>query len=264
MIQATSDEVVAEPFPHVIRQPFLDPEFYARLRADFPADHLFDREVNVGGRSGRDIYRGDLQMDELLTNSEAWRAFHDFINSEAYLHKTIELFGKYFEKFDCLVPAGNARFTEFTEQREDLVTKSRVSATFSALRDKLRHVDPADLYSRFDIHQGALSYGKPIHCDRTNRLVSMIVYFCDADEIECDGGDLGIYAHKQKKSYRQYERHPREEHTTRVASVRPKENLGAFFLCSNNSYHSVDAIKSQSGFRDFIYVNLSSRAKTIW
>ncbi len=67
------EEVVDEPFPHIIKDDVLDPEFYDILRRDFPSDRVFDQNATVGGRAGRDIYRGDPAYESLLRDSRAWR-----------------------------------------------------------------------------------------------------------------------------------------------------------------------------------------------
>lgn len=59
-------------------------------------------------------------------------------------------------------------------------------------------------------------------------------------------------------------RHPRAEDVDVVATLSPKENLGVFFPCSNNSYHGVNALKSQSAARDFLYINISTDSDTAW
>ena len=264
MIQVHASDVVATPFPHVVAQPFLEPEFYSRLRAEFPSDDLFERDESIGGRSGRDIYRGDREMDALLAASPAWTQLHDYINSASYLDDTLELFGRYLEEFDCKVEQEQFHFVDHIEPRTDLASKSAAASKLASVRKRLQKTDPSDLYCRLDIHQGGVAYGKPIHCDRPNRLVSMIVYFCDQDEIDCDGGELGLHRHLETKPYRDYERHPKPSSTAQIGTIAPKHNLGVFFLCSNNSYHSVEAVRSQRGYRDFIYVNLSSRGPELW
>lgn len=123
--------------------------------------------------------------------------------------------------------------------------------------------DPNEQFIRFDIEQFKQGYYKPLHCDNASRLVSFLVYFCDADELEMKGGDLGIHEHLQRKEPPAYERSPSDEDTRLVATLRPKENLGIFFLCSNNSYHSVTPVESMNDYRRFIYTNVSSCADII-
>lgn len=258
-------DVKDTPFPHIIKEQFLEPALYGRLRKDFPSKEVFDMNSTVGGRAGRDLYRGDPAYDELLIRSSAWREFHDFINSPAYIAITLELFGAHLMKFECDVDPAKARFVDYVEEREVLADKSRIGRMAEGVMQKLQGAkNKDDLFVRLDLGQAAVGYGKPIHCDRPNRLTSMLVYLCDADEIALRGGELIIHEHKEKKPYRAYERHPKEEDTREVLRLRPKHNLGVFFVCSNNSYHSATAVTAQKGYRDFLYISISSRAPTIW
>lgn len=252
-------DVQGDPFPHVSSNPFLDPTLYERLRSEFPSDQLFDRSSTEGGRSGRDLYRGDEEMDELLAASPAWSEFHAFLNSPRFLDFTLDLFGDRLRDLGCTVDPGDMRFVDWTEPRGDLAGKKR---SFSLGRKRAGAAE--EMYCRLDLHQGGASYAKPVHCDRPNRLVSMIVYFVDAEEIECQGGDLGIHRSTSGAPVSVLPRHPKPETTEMVATVTPEQNRGLFFPCSNNSYHSVSAIESTKGYRDFAYINLSSRADSIW
>src|ERR1700730_4139962 len=78
-------DVVPEPFPHIMKDNFIDARLYARLKAEFPSDDIFDRNTSVGGRAGRDLYRGDQAYDTLLKTSPAWCEFYEFINSSVYV-----------------------------------------------------------------------------------------------------------------------------------------------------------------------------------
>ena len=252
-------DVQNEPFPHVSAEPFLDPGLYDRLRREFPADALFDSSSTEGGRSGRDLYRGDAEMSELLSRSPAWNEFHSYLNSPEFLDFTLSLFGDRLGDLGCTVDPEDMTFVDWTEPRGDLAAKRR---SFSLARK--REGSPEEMYCRLDVHQGGASYAKPVHCDRPNRLVSMIIYFVDAEEIQCRGGDLGIHKSTSGASVDVLPRHPKPDTTEIVTTITPTQNRGLFFPCSNNSYHSVSAIESTQGYRDFAYINLSSRSKTIW
>jgi len=261
ILNVSRQEVVTEPFPHVIKEGMIEVDFYRRLKAEFPSDKLFDgRGKKIGARTGRDFYQGDAGFDEFLAQSPTWRAFHAYMHSPRFLQLTLDLFGEHLERFGCRVDPARARLVDFTENRFRVWWRARKARWFGAGGQK----DPNDLFVRFDIEQGTTGYAKPVHCDNPSRLVSLLVYFCDADEIGMEGGDLRIHEHLQKKPYTEYERHPKPEDTRIVASYRPRENFGAFFLCSNNSYHSVTAVTAVKDYRRFIYMNLSSTADSIW
>jgi hypothetical protein len=265
-LRVAASDVLAEPFPHVVKDEILDRGLFDRLRAEFPPDAAFDGNMRLGGRAGRDLYPGDPAYDELLKRSPAWREFHDFIVSPDFVALTMRLFGPYLRTFECAVDPERARFVDFVESRETLAEKGR---TIVEVMQRTRHrlFRPAatdDLFVRLDLAQGAKGYAKRVHCDRPNRLVSLLVYFCDADEIGLEGGELVLYEHVRKKPYRRYERHPQVEDTREIGRVRPKQNRGVFFLCTNNSYHGATEVVKQRRFRDFVYISAASRATWIW
>ena len=264
-LNVTRDEVSTDPFPHVIKDGFLDADLYARLEAEFPPVELFKAAAGPGGRAGLDLYEDDPQYGEMLAASPAWREFYDFINSERYVRSLIDLFGDQFAHFESRVDPQLATYDHYVEPRQELAKKSRLGRRLNQLQTALAPGRNAnDLFVRLDLALGGIGYGKPVHCDRPNRLSSMLVYFCDADEIGMDGGELVIHAHKQKKAYRDYERHPKAEDVTEVARLSAKPNRGVFFLCSNNSYHSATEVTAQKDYRRFVYISISSRAKRCW
>ncbi len=255
------EDVVADPYPHAIKQGMLREDFYRRLRSEFPSDELFDgRGSRFGARTGRDLYRGDPGFEEFLSGSGAWQEFYDYVNSPAFLQYTLSLFGPHLERFQCRIDPGRAHLVDHVEGRFSTWWRSRKARWFGWGRDD----DADELFVRFDLEQSGTGYDKPVHCDNPSRLVSMIVYFCDAEEIGMEGGVLRVHEHLERKAYRDYERMPPEDRTKVVRELVPRENLGAFFLCSNNSYHSVTAVRSIRDYRRFIYLNLSSTAEHIW
>ncbi len=265
ILNVSPEDVISQPFPHILKDNFVEPRLYRRLKAEFPPDEVFARNTSLGGRTGRDLYRGDALYDELLRTSPAWREFYEYINSPAYMDLMLDLFGRYIDVFGCKVQSNNASFVDYIEPREVLADKSRLGRALESVTDlvaRTKHKD--ELFVRLDLAQGGVGYGKPVHCDRPSRLTSMIVYFCDAQEIGMEGGELLLHEHIEKRSYTKYERHPKPELTRVIGRVMPKDNRGVFFLCSNNSYHSATAVKSQESFRNFIYVSISSLSPSIW
>jgi hypothetical protein len=267
MLTIAASDLTPKPFPFILKQPFIEPALYERLKAEFPSNDFFDRSVGPGSRSGRDLYRGDAEFDAFMNTSDAWRSFYEYINSEEYMDLVLSMFGPYLKEFACDADPARAKFTTYWEPRENLEPKSFLARTAQKAQ-RVLHREGEDatneLYCRFDIEQGGRGYDKPVHCDRSNRLVSMVIYFCDADEIGMKGGELSIHEHKQQKPYREYERHPKPENVRTVKTLKARDNLGLLFLCSNNSYHSVTGITDLKSYRNFTYINLSSRAEKIW
>jgi hypothetical protein len=248
----------------VARQPFLEPALFERLRAEYPGDALFERNTRLHARAGRDLYRGDPLFDEFLAGAPAWREFYAWVNSPAYVRLVLDLFGEDLARFGCRVDPQKAAFHEYVEPREALTEVKGFRRLLRRVRGAFgTPTDPNELFVRFDLGQARAGYAKEVHCDLPNRLVSMIMYFSDTEEEGLQGGDLRLHEHVERRAPAEYERYPREERTRVIATLRPRKNLGVLFLCSNNSYHSVTAMRGD-GRRNFTYFNVSSRAERIW
>lgn len=275
MLQISSADVVSEPFPHVIKQDILEPGFYAELKAAFPGAGVFkgqtDAHGSAGSRtgSGYDLYRGDEAFSNLTARSDAWRAFEDYINSEAFADTFREVFADHLDRIGLRVDIRNSHVDAGYVEPRALLTETatlgdKVAMAANLVIDPFRRERPTPLFTRLDIHRSLIGYKKPPHCDRPNRLCSLIVYFTDAAKVGLEGGDLTVYAHKTRKPVEKYERHPAPEAVDQVAQLTPKENLGVFFPCQNNSYHGVTPVMSTGIPRDFLYINISGQTRSLW
>jgi hypothetical protein len=275
MLTITRDDVVAAPFPHVIKQDILPPDLFAALAADFPRVDIFETQRGdngaVGSRtgSGFDIYRGDPSFEALTARSPAWAEFAGFINSERFIDTFRDVFANQLDDIGLRIDVRQSHIDpSYVEPRDELTeTASPVDKAYT-LANKvlgpLRQAKPIELFTRLDIHKSMGGYRKPPHCDRPNRLCSLIVYFTDAEAVGMEGGELLIFQHKQAKPVTSYERHPKEADVQQIASLKPKANLGVFFPCQNNSYHGVTPVLSKGLARDFLYINISGRSRSLW
>lgn len=273
MLQASRSDVRKSPFPHVLKEGMLPAELYAALRADFPAASAFDRQVqasgNIGSRVGNgfDIYRGDPEYSDLIVRSEAWKSFDSYINSPQFVQTFLDLFGADLDELGCAIDVRPDMYRrDHIEPRSALTQHKGMRERFGEWKQRLTGAGTgaAELFTRLDIEKSVSGYAKPPHCDRPNRLCSLIIYFVDADRVGLEGGELNIYAHKKPKSPIEHERHPKAADVEVVATVKPRENLGVFFPCSNNSYHGVNAIRSVGVERDFLYINISTVSASCW
>lgn len=275
MLQVSRGDVTQSPFPHVVSDTILDPAVYRALRRDFPSAEVFaELSVGVGKEgsrtgSGFDLYRGDAAYAALTERSGAWRDFDAWINSQAFVDKFLELFGPDLDDIGFKIDLPNSQLNpDHIEPRSELTssetTREKASRIGNKLTGRWQGKRSAELFTRLDISKSAGGYAKAPHCDRANRICSLIIYFSDADASGLEGGELKIFRHKLAKDIRDYERHPREADVDLVAELKPKENLGVFFPCSNNSYHGVNAVTSKGVDRDFIYVNITGRQSSVW
>lgn len=275
MLNISASDVVADPYPHVISNQILDPSIYAALRADYPDSSIFEDQKSetgmTGSRTGQgfDIYRGDSSYDSLISRSEAWAEFDNWINSPAFVEKFLDLFGPHLENIGCRAEILPERYDRgLIEGRSGMTAKptlrerlSNVKNTFIPNKGNLGAVD---LFTRLDIHKALKGYNKAVHCDRANRLCSLIVYFVDSEKEGIEGGTLTLHKHREQKAPADYERHPKPEDAPVIATLSPKENMGVLFPCCNNSYHGVNAMKSNGKERDYLYINISGQTETFW
>jgi len=272
MLNVTKQNVSPKPFPHAVVEQILEPSFYARLKADFPKLSGQSGDGGVGSRVGKgkgfDIYRGDAAYDQLIESSPAWREFDAWINSPAFVETFNDVFGDYLSDLKISARIDPSQYDrDFIEPRSELTETTTIS---DRLRHRVEKLLPAKaskevpLFTRLDIEKSTSGYGKPPHCDRANRLCSLIIYFCDGEERGLDGGDLQIFEHKQVTDVQKMPRHPAPEDVTEVARLKPRDNLGVFFPCSNNSYHGVTQIRSDGIERDFLYINISGDVRSLW
>jgi hypothetical protein len=275
MLQISKADVVGDPFPHVIKQDILPPRFFDALLADFPTADIFEGQKTahgaVGSRTGTgfDLYRGDNAYVALTSKSDAWREFDAYINSEQFADTFREIFADHIDDIGLRIDIANSHVDpSYVEPREVMTETAtlvdRVAEVGLKVLDRFQPIKPVSLFTRLDIHRSLGGYAKPPHCDRGNRLTSLIIYFMDADKAGLEGGELLIYKHKQQKSARDYERYPHAENVTQIAKLKPKPNLGVFFPCQNNSYHGVTPVTSQGVSRDFLYINISGRSRSLW
>lgn len=276
MLNIDRSDVQQTPFPHVVKKGILDEEFYRELRKDFPSQDSFaDQTVlsgstgsRVGAGTGFDIYRGDQAYDNLISTSPAWARFDQWINSPAFVDKFNEVFGPDLEALGCAISVDRAAYDREVVEGRDVLTEK------ATLADKARNIShklfsrsdtsPGNLFSRLDIERSIGGYAKVPHCDRQNRLCSLIIYFTDMEAEGIEGGDLSLFRHKTKTDPSSHERHPKPGDVEKTATLRPEQNLGVFFPCSNNSYHGVSALKSQDAARDFLYINISTDRYSAW
>ncbi|WP_448578375.1 2OG-Fe(II) oxygenase [Thermaurantiacus sp.] len=276
MLQVSRSDVRHDPFPHVVSPALLPEDLFQALKADWPEGTDFEvtaaESGSVGSRAGKgtgfDIYRGDKAYDALMARSKAWATFDGWINSPAFVEKYLELFGPDSDEIGLTAEIVPSRYDrDYIEPREvmtEATLGTRLGSVARRLTRGLRSHGPVDLFTRLDITRSLGGYAKAPHCDRENRLCSLILYVSDAEETGLEGGELLVYKAKQPVPAPDAPRHPRPEDVEVVAKLKPRANQGVFFPCCNTSYHGVTAITSQGVARDFLYINISARTGSLW
>jgi hypothetical protein len=267
--------VVAEPFPHVAKSGILPAELFARLKQDFPDQSYFDDQQSetgaVGSRTGAgtgfDIYRGDSAYDQLIAKSAAWAELDRFINSPEFVSQFLDIFGPDLAALGLKATISHNCYDPQLVEPRDVLTaqlswRERLRLMLARLR--IGKPGPARLFTRLDIERSTKGYLKPPHCDRANRLCSLIIYFTDMAAEGIEGGELTIHRSLTHSDPSSHPRHPKPSEVETVAEIQPAANLGVFFPCSNNSYHGVKPVLTPGKARDFLYINISVDAASCW
>ena len=136
----------------------------------------------------------------------------------------------------CLVDLTNARFVRYRESREDKE------------RPRLREVTlaPDELWVRLDLHRGRRGYDRGIHVDHRRRLMTILIYFCDADEARMLGGTLVLHPNQLGLPAR------------RRKVIVPRHNRMVIFPCTAHSFHSVPPLLFATQDRRYVQIHVSS------
>lgn len=222
-----------EPHPHLIVSEMIAPERYRAMR--FPDEHLAPG-ANWGLTASDPAYQDVLR-------DRAWRALHDELRGEAFVHTVLDAFAGDMREAGCLVDPALARLTGFVESRAE---KEQASLGVQ--------VDPNEIFTRLDFQsKGSGAYRQFVHLDWARRLIGGILFFCDAEEEGLTGGETALY---RDRGFRN-DRWCHEPELT--AMVVPRHNTGIIFLNSNRGFHGPRAITALRGRRRWLYYTISSR-----
>jgi hypothetical protein len=221
--------VSERPFPHVVVDNFLDADLYRRLSETFP-----ECQAN-SGPTGYTCFWGDEDYARLMEAEPAWRQLFASVHCQQFIDYSIKQFRDTFES-EAVLDLTKARYTPFQESRVDKERRYLENIACA----------PDELWVRLDILQGRTGYDRRRHVDHRRRAISMLIYFCDADDNQMVGGDLLLHGRDGP-----------------VTAVRPRHNRMAVFPCHGASFHSVSPIVSQAHPRNFVQVTVSSSVD-IW
>ena len=162
------------------------------------------------------------------------------MNCQAFLDRIIPVFGSSYERERCLLDTSRYKYARYCEHRID-----------KELRH-IRHVElkPQQLFVRMDIHQGKVGAGRRVHLDHARRLLTLLMYFCDYDEIELQGGVLKIHSDASGTE-------------SDTITVEPRDNRAVLFICCARSFHSVPKIVYMKSPRNYVQIHVSS-STDVW
>lgn len=224
-----SVRVEERPFAHVLADAWLDDDLYRDLCGSFPTC------PPNSGPTGYTLFWGDDEYDRLIGSGGPWAELFRRVHCQDFIDFALSAFADIFAR-EARVDLSRARYVPYCESREDK-QREQLGATGLA---------PDDLWVRLDIMQGRRRYSRIPHLDHRRRALSMLIYFCDADEAGMTGGDLILHGARGE-----------------ALGVRPRHNRMVMFPCTAASLHSVSPIRRQSAPRNFVQVTVSS-AVDLW
>ncbi len=230
VFELRTGRVRPQPFPHVVIEDYLPAPVYEEMERTFPTC------PPRSGPTGFTSFWGDEDYDALIASNPTWKGAFDSFHSQELVDFCRRQFAQAFADEGCRVDLDAARYTPFRETRED--------------KEK-RHIAPNGLgpeavWTRMDVLQGWKDYVRGPHLDHRRRLLTILIYFTDAESVGMEGGDLVLHATDQGGP------------GAPIAAIKPRRNLMLAFPCSPRSYHSVSRILSDGAPRNFIQVQLSS------
>jgi hypothetical protein len=231
-------EYVRNPTPHAVISQLIAPELYAQIR--FP-----DIPPRPMGRIGRDIYYGEPEWAELMTQP-GWAEFSSAFMSEAFMRRLVNLFADDIRTHGCGIDPDKVYLAQRAESRLETETPLLSESD-----------DPNALFIRFDLQAIDATYNKKVHCDHLRRVIGGVLFMTSAEDEGLEGGEFALYSDLAFNN-------DRKCHQPQVEKTFPfRHNQGVLFLNSNRGFHGPTPIRRISGLRKWIYYSISSR-RNIW
>ena len=223
------------PYDHLLCDGFL--KNYDDFDNSYPIDYL-----GKSIRMDRDLTFGDHLYEKIYNTP--FKLLHDYVYSEQFISDFLKIFDNEIENKlhndELLFDPREAKIRPQPYELRNFVSRNnRINAeTFLFPR-----IDFGVGYAGYGINNG----GRGIHTDNVTRLVSIMLFFTDQEEIS--GGQHQMF--NIDKNY----------NPTLIKSIGVKKNRLLASIQSNASYHSVNPLVS--GERRAIYMSLSSSSR-IW
>ena len=246
LARVTPEDIVQEPFPHVVFREPLESEICDRLVEEFPSLDVISAGMQRPAKSNELlVYHASRELnDPDLT--PLWREMIAMHVSQEFLRRLLDLFGDTIRR----------RYRSFFE----------TTGPPQALRAGVRHIDNFDAADVLLEAQAALntpvtaapSAVREAHLDNPNKLI-VGLYYLRHPEDDSTGGDLQLYRYATP--------HPKfEGHEVPMRFVEPvktikyESNVLVLFLNTIDSLHGVTVRHPTPWVRMFL--NLGSEVKT--
>jgi hypothetical protein len=223
LARAHQAEIIDDPFPHLVVQEALDPDYYRQLAADFPsAEIILNGRAPVSNSNFR--YAASAILDDARI-SVLWREFTRYHVSQEFFNEVRAMFES---RIRMLHPKLETSVAKSLSDWQSSV-RFREPVRDIALECQFTYGAPVDILSR--------SIGP--HVDREVALYAGLFYMRD-DHDDSEGGDLELYRFNTGiPAFDVGSRRVPDERVTRCKTIRYASNTLVFFLHSPHALHGV-------------------------
>lgn len=178
--KARKADIVKDPFPHLVIPNALDPDLYARLEAEFPANGVIQKDGKEAGDNKKHFYGAAKALSDGRV-SALWKDFFNFHLSERFYREVLSLFD---EEIQALYPDLESRLKKPLKELKTGIR--RLNSSAEALLD-----------CQFAINTPVSepSSVRGPHLDGPQTLYQCLLYF--RNDREAAGGDLELYRFKE-------------------------------------------------------------------
>ena len=181
--RATKQAIAAEPFPHIVIEEALPPDYYAALARHYPS---FEAVAGAGPYKNNTLYQKSAPQIAAMTEAgPLWQDFVSYHVSAAFFREIVALFG------DTIRAAYPALEDVLGRRLEDFTVGVR--QVKQELDDEaLAHDVKLDTQFGCNSPVSERSSVRTAHVDRPYKLISSLLYFRDPRD-DAGGGDLELY-----------------------------------------------------------------------
>ena len=190
LAKATKDQVVVDPYPHIVIENALDGELYARLSDSYPS-----REIFVGSEQQLANTKYSLSGPECLAHdgvSEVWKEFIRYHTSAAFYAEVVALFDEHLhDYYENVEQALGKSFAEMTVGLRE--------PKFSVPNMSFPHDVVMDCQPRLDYTFTQRAFRGP-HVDSGTQIYGGLLYMREEGD-ESSGGALAIWRPKDEETF---------------------------------------------------------------
>lgn len=229
LASASRDEIQLEPYPHLVVNDALDPEYYEQLANSFP-----DAEFVAGGaplENNAAYLRSAIDVIDNPRVPEIWREFFAFHTSTEYFQQVVSLWG------DLIYELNPSLEANFGKSLRDFSVGIRNPGKRKS-QDNRQH--DVVMVCEFGINSAVDVPGsvRLPHVDNPAKIGSALLYFRDPGD-ESSGGEYELYRIRERMFPKTKSKNIPVKYLEKVETVPYKANTLLTWVNSAGSVHGV-------------------------